>query len=101
MNDSTVGYKPQTWEKVIVYLTGFLFIGVIAYLVIRNEPFADPNFVVMIRSVLSLIVAAFGATVPGMLKVDLKSKKGMLTRASGALGLFVITYLMTPKVLPS
>jgi len=91
-------YQPKTWEKVIVYLTGFLFLGVISYLLIRNEPFKDLNLVVILRTVLSLVVATFGATVPGMLNVDF-SRRGILIRASGALALFIVTFLITPTVL--
>ena len=91
-------YQAQMWEKIIVYVTGLLFIGLVGFLVIRNEPIADPNFVVFIRIILSVVVAAFGATVPGMLNVDL-SKNGLAIRASGALALFVITFLLSPSVI--
>jgi hypothetical protein len=91
-------YKPQNWEKVIVYLTGFLFLGLVSFLVIRNQPIADRNFVVMLRVVLSMVVAVFGAVVPGMLRVDF-SAKGLTIRAIGALALFVITFILTPTVL--
>jgi hypothetical protein len=91
-------YQTQAWEKMVVYLTGFLFIGLIAYLAIRNEPFTDPNFVVLIRIVLSVLLAAMGATIPGFLNVDL-SKNGLAIRAGGALALFVLTYLLTPSVI--
>jgi hypothetical protein len=91
-------YQTQTWEKVIVYLAGLLFIGLIAFLVIRNEPIADPNFVVFIRIILSILTAAMGATIPGMLNVGF-NRRGFLIRASGALALFVITYLSTPTVI--
>jgi internalin A len=93
-----LNYQPSGWEKAITYATGLLFIGVISFLLIRNQPIADPNLVVLVRILLSLIVAVFGATVPGMLKVDLKNK-GIAIRATGALALFVLTFLLTPTVL--
>lgn len=91
-------HQTQTWEKIVVYVTGLLFIGLIAFLVIRNEPIADPNFAVFIRIILSTLLAAMGATIPGMLSVDF-SKGGMAIRAGGALALFVITYLLTPAII--
>lgn len=91
-------YKPKTWEKIIIYAAGVLFIGLIAFLVIRNEPIEDKNFVIFIRIILSTLLAAMGATIPGMLNVNLE-RKGVLIRASGALALFVITYLLAPTVL--
>jgi hypothetical protein len=91
-------YQSQTWEKIVVYTAGLLFIGLIAFLVIRNEPIADPNFAIFIRIILSTLLAAMGATIPGMLSVDF-SKGGMAIRAGGALALFVITYIMTPAII--
>lgn len=95
---SEMSYQPREWEKVVAYSTGMLFVVLIGYLVIRNEPFADPNLVVLLRIVLSLSVALLGATIPGILKVDF-SAKGLTIRAIGALALFVIAFLLTPKVL--
>jgi hypothetical protein len=95
---TVVEYQPQTWERVIVYGAALLIIGLIVFLVIRNEPIADPNFVVFIRIVLSLAVAALGAFIPGMLKVGF-DRRGYMIRASGALALFVITFLLTPRVI--
>jgi len=94
-----MSYQPQNWEKILTYATAFLFVGLIGFLVVRNQPFADPNFVVLVRVLLSVVVAIFGATVPGMLKVELKTKNGLLVRATSALALFVLSFLLTPKVL--
>jgi internalin A len=96
--DNRTGYSVQNWERILVYISAVLFIGVISFLAIRNQPIADPNLVVLIRTVLSIVVAIFGATVPGMLKVDF-SAKGLSIRAIGALALFVISFLLTPRVL--
>jgi hypothetical protein len=93
-----MSYTPQTWEKVIVYITGFLFLAVVSFLLIRNQPIADKNLVVALRIILSMVIAVFGATVPGMLKVGF-SAKGWTIRAMGALALFVITYMLTPEAL--
>jgi hypothetical protein len=95
----TMSYQPHTWEKVVSYATAFLFIATTVFLLIRNQPIADPNLVVVLRILLSLMVAIFGASVPGMLRVDLTTKKGIAIRATGALALFVISFVMTPKVI--
>jgi internalin A len=92
-------YHPQMWERIIVYATAALFVGIVSFLLIRNQPIADPNLVVFVRILLSLTVAVFGATVPGMLGVNLTTKRGLVIRSSGALALFVLTYIMTPSVL--
>ncbi len=94
-----MSYQPHAWEKVVSYATAFLFIATNVFLLIRNQPIADPNLVVVLRILLSLMVAIFGASVPGMLRVDLTTKKGVAIRATGALALFVISFVMTPKVL--
>lgn len=94
----SMSHQPRNWEKIVVYTIGVLFIGVVSFLIIRNQPIADPNLVVFVRIILSVMIAVFGATIPGMLKVDF-SAKGLTIRAMGALALFVITYILTPKVL--
>ncbi len=67
--------------------------------VLRKEPFADQNQVVLVRTVLSLAVGVIGAVVPGFLQIDLGGK-GVAIRAGGALALFVITFFFSPNVLP-
>jgi hypothetical protein len=91
-------YSARTWEKVVVYSSGVAFIGLVGYLLVRNQPIADPNLVVAVRTILSVVVALFGATIPGMLRVDF-SAKGLTIRAIGALALFVLTFVFTPSVL--
>lgn len=70
----------------------------IVYLVIRNEPFKDPNLVALTRIILSLSIAVFGATVPGFLNIDW-NVSGVAIRAGGAMALFVLSYLFTPNVI--
>lgn len=92
-----VSYRPQTWEKVVTYAAGLLSLATILYLLIRNQPIADPNFAVLVRIVLSLIAAVFGATLPGTLGIDIQ-RKGLAIRAAGALALFIVTFMLTPKI---
>ena len=93
-------YSPSTWERAIAISVSVGIVGLIAYLVIRNQPFADPNLVVVTRAVLSLAIAVLGATIPGFLNVGW-SGRGLMLRAGGALALFVVTFWLTPTVLPS
>lgn len=67
------------------------------FLVIRNDPFADPDLVVLVRIVLALAVGILGATIPGFLSVEY-DLGGFSIRAAGALALFVIVYFGTPEV---
>jgi small GTP-binding protein len=98
-SETGMQYSPATWEKVVVYASAAGFLGLVGFLLIRNQPIADPNLVVALRLILSFVVAAFGATIPGLLKVDL-SARGLSIRAVGALALFVLAYVTTPQVLP-
>ena len=97
--DKVKEYQPHLVEKVLTYFAGFGFLGVVCFLLVRNQPLADKNLVVFVRILLSLVVAVFGATLPGLLKIDLTSKKGIAIRSTGALALFVLAFLFTPKVL--
>lgn len=97
MNKSSK-YISATWEKITVLVVAVFITGITSFLVIRNEPFADSNFVVLIRILLSLATAVLGAAIPGFLNITLH-KKSLLIRASGALALFLLTFTLTPKVL--
>jgi hypothetical protein len=90
-----------TWlERGVVGATSLFIVGLVGYLVIRNEPIADQNMVVMLRILLSLAVSVLGAVIPGFVHVSWKGS-GLAIRAGGALALFVLTFLITPQVLPS
>ena len=89
-----------TWERVLAALTAAGVVGLIGFVVVRNEPFADANIVVLIRTLLSLAIAVLGATIPGFLNVSWRGR-GLAIRAGGALALFVVSYLLAPSVVPS
>ena len=93
-------YTPALWEKVVATTVAVCSFGIVALLVIRNQPFADPNLVVLLRIVLSVAAAVLGATIPGFLYVNWKGK-GLVVRAGGALALFVIVYFFSPAVVKS
>ncbi len=87
----------SSWERVVAAGAGVAVVGIIGYLVVRNEKFADPNLVVLMRIILGLSVAVLGATVPGFLNVSWKGS-GLGIRAGGALALFVLSLFWTPHV---
>ncbi|MCG5509686.1 hypothetical protein [Ectothiorhodospira lacustris] len=92
-------WHAKPWERMLGAITALFIVGLVGYLVIRNEPFADQNFVVMLRILLSLAVSVVGAVIPGFLQVGWNGS-GLAIRAGGALALFVLTFLLTPQVLP-
>jgi hypothetical protein len=94
-------YSASQWEKIVAVAMAVLIVGLVIYLVVRNEPFADPNLVRILRIVLSVAAGILGATIPGFLDVKW-SGGGFIIRAGGALALFVITFFGSPSViLPS
>ena len=93
-------YQPAFWEKVTASVFAGIIVLVVVLVTLRNEPFRDPNIVVLLRMLVSLSVAALGATIPGFLQIGIK-RKAVLIRAGGALSLFVLTYWFTPQILGS
>ena len=91
-------YHASHWEKVVAVAMAFLVVAVVMYLVIRNQPFADPNLVTILRIVLSVAMGILGATIPGFLNVQWRGG-GFVVRAGGALALFVITFFGSPNVI--
>lgn len=100
MSSSSDRYKPQVWEKILAFFSAGLILFTALFLVIRNKSFADPNLVVLMRTLVSFAVAVIGAVIPGFLNIDW-SPKGATVRAGGALALFVLTFVMTPSVISS
>jgi hypothetical protein len=85
------------FERRVALFTGVGIICLIAFLVIRNKPFADPNLAIYVRIILSLAIAVLGATVIGNgLKLDFNAL-GFSIRGVGAAALFVICYFASPK----
>jgi hypothetical protein len=97
-NDSgDSNYKPALWEKITVVTVAVGIVVLAGFVVVRNQKFPDPNLVVILRIILSLAVAVLGATIPGFLQVNWENR-GLAIRAGGALALFIVTYLLSPKV---
>ena len=100
MEDSAVDkYQAHAAERAATFGTAIAFVVLIGFLVVRNEPIADQNMVVFLRILLSTFSAVLGASIPGFLHVDIKGK-GFAIRAAGALAMFVMTFWLTPNVMP-
>ena len=93
------GPGSSLWERIVATTGAVVVLATTLFLVVRNQPFADPSLVVFLRILLSLSIATLGAVIPGFLHVRLGWGR-VAIRAGGALALFVITYFFTPKVLP-
>lgn len=84
-------------ERLIGLVTAVCVVGTVLYLVIRNQPFSDPNLVTLMRIVLAVSMGILGATIPGFLSIEYRSQ-GLVIRAAGALALVLLTYFFSPKV---
>lgn len=91
-------YTPKAIEKIFAYSIAAIIVFVSMFLVIRNEPFSDPNLVVIIRILLVAGLGILGGLIPGFLNINW-SYRGMIIKAGGAFALAFITYQMTPEVL--
>jgi hypothetical protein len=96
-NPAPPQYVSTPWERIIAAAASLYILGLITFLVVKNQPLND-NYVVMVRTLLSLSVASLGATIPGFLHIGWDAK-GTSVRAGGALALFLLTYTYTPRVL--
>jgi tetratricopeptide (TPR) repeat protein len=85
------------FERRLSLFTAVFIVILIGFLVVRNEPFTDPNLVVLARIILALAVGVLGATIPGFLQLTYNFA-GFAIRAAGALALFVIAFFGTPHV---
>jgi hypothetical protein len=74
-----------------------VIVGLAIFLLIRNEPIADPRLFLVLRVVISLSAATLGATIPGFLELSWRGQ-GLAVRAGGALALFVLTFAYTPHL---
>ena len=74
-----------------------MIVGLVVFLLVRNEEIADPRLFFALRLVVSFGVAVLGATIPGFLAVGWTGS-GLTIRAGGALALFVLTYVYTPDL---
>jgi hypothetical protein len=85
------------FDRIAGTFAALVIIVLAVFLLIRNEPIADPRLFFALRVVLSFSAATLGATIPGFLNVGW-SGGGLAVRAGGALALFVLTFMYTPDL---
>jgi len=85
------------FDRIVATLAALVIVGLMAFLLIRNEPIADPRLFFGLRLLLSFGAATLGASIPGFLNVGW-SGGGLAIRAGGALALFVLTFVYTPDL---
>src|SRR4051812_3700123 len=86
-----------SFDRIAATLAALVIVGLMAFLLIRNEPITDPRLFFGLRLLLSFGAAALGASIPGFLNVGW-SGGGLAVRAGGALALFVLTFVYTPDL---
>jgi hypothetical protein len=91
------------WERVLSFCAMFWVIFIVSLLVLQDRPLTNPNYVVLVRILLSLAAGTWGATIPGMFSISaiyrLSSGWKTAIRASGAICFFLVTFFGTPQVL--
>ena len=85
------------FDRVAATLAALIVVGLAVFLLVRNEPIADPKLFFVLRVVVSFSAATLGATIPGFLDIRW-SGSGLAIRAGGALALFVLTFVYTPDL---
>ncbi len=60
---------PFQFERVAATCAALVIVGLIVFLLIRNQPIADARLFLALRVILSLGAAVLGATIPGFLEV--------------------------------
>src|ERR1700704_5443335 len=85
------------FDRIAAVCAALVIVGLVVFLLIRNEEIADARLFFVLRLVLSFGAAVLGATIPGFLSVGWTGG-GFTVRAGGALALFVLTYLYTPDL---
>lgn len=92
------------WERILSWCALFFVLFFVAFLIIRDRPFPNPNFTAFVRIMLSLASATWGATIPGMFNIQAvyrwSATTQIIVRASGAVCFFLVTYFGAPQVFP-
>ena len=97
MRHTTRNPSTLPFDRVAATLAALVIVGLMAFLLVRNEPIADPRLFFGLRLLLSFGAATLGASIPGFLNLGW-SGGGLAVRAGGALALFVLTFVYTPDL---
>jgi hypothetical protein len=87
----------QSFDRIAATVVALVIVALAVFLLIRNQPIADPRLFFVLRVVISLSAATLGASIPGFLNLKW-SGGGLAVRAGGALALFVLTFVYTPDL---
>jgi len=96
-------YVPAPWEKILAAVVAVfivLLVGFVCVYVIVLEKKIPKDIVQFLHVLLSLAVATLGATIPGRLGVNMRAK-GIAVRAGGALGIFLLVFVLGQKPITS
>src|ERR1700730_2613258 len=85
------------FDRIAATCAALVIVGLAVFLLIRNQPIADPRLFLVLRVVVSFSAATLGATIPGFLELGWGGR-GLAMRAGGALALFVLTFVYTPDL---
>ena len=97
MRRTTTNPPSPLFDRVAATCAALVIVGLAVFLLIRNQPIADPRLFLVLRVVVSFGAAALGATIPGFLELGWRGR-GLAIRAGGALALFVLTFVYTPDL---
>ena len=97
MRRTTINPPSPLFDRIAATGAALVIVGLAAFLLIRNQPIADPRLFLVLRVVVSFSAAALGATIPGFLELGWRGR-GLAVRAGGALALFVLTFVNTPDL---
>jgi tetratricopeptide (TPR) repeat protein len=91
--------KTTSLETLLAFGFGFVFCGVLAYAGLRTEPITDPGQFFLMRVLAAISAAGVAAVIPGMLDIRIGQGKLLAIRGAGALGVFVLVFLVNPPEL--
>jgi hypothetical protein len=90
----------QKEQRVFWVFTAAFFLIIVLALMVAHP---TPSQFVMFRWFSAIACAGMGANIPGFLSVEIKNKIGQTgtfgIRAAGAIGIFVLVYLLNPPAL--
>jgi len=89
---------PIAAQVIIAFVFGVVFVAGLIVIAIKfpdPPPFAQDVF----RIVLSLAAAGTAAMIPGFINIEVNATIGLMIRAGGALGVFVIVFFFNPAQL--
>jgi hypothetical protein len=92
---TSAGNKPPRWALIVAVVSGLAFLAAILTFAFAIPDPTTAQFFVF-RTVLALAAAAFGAAVPGLLRVDITLSRKVTIQATGALAIFVVVYFLNP-----